>query len=39
LFRNVKFGLWAHWGSQCKPEQGDWYIRFMYAERNREYNT
>lgn len=37
-FRNAKFGIWAHWGPQCQPEQGDWYARFMYAEGSREYN-
>lgn len=31
-FRNAKFGIWAHWGPQCQPEQGDWYGRFMYDE-------
>lgn len=36
-FRNAKFGIWAHWGPQCQPEQGDWYARFMYAEGSREY--
>lgn len=36
-FRNAKFGIWAHWGPQCQPEQGDWYARFMYAEDSREY--
>lgn len=36
-FRNAKFGIWAHWGAQCQPEQGDWYARFMYAEGSREY--
>ncbi len=29
-FRDAKFGIWAHWGPQCQPEQGDWYARFMY---------
>jgi alpha-L-fucosidase len=29
-YRNAKFGIWAHWGPQCQPEQGDWYARFMY---------
>ena len=24
-FRDAKFGIWAHWGPQCQPEQGDWY--------------
>jgi alpha-L-fucosidase len=36
-FRNAKFGIWAHWGPQCQPEQGDWFARFMYAEGSREY--
>jgi len=36
-FQNAKFGIWAHWGPQCQPEQGDWYARFMYAEGSREY--
>lgn len=31
-FRNAKFGIWAHWGPQCQPEQGDWYARGMYEE-------
>jgi alpha-L-fucosidase len=31
-FRNAKFGIWAHWGPQCQPEQGDWYGRLMYDE-------
>ncbi|HBC88577.1 MAG TPA: alpha-L-fucosidase [Lentisphaeria bacterium] len=31
-FRDVKFGIWAHWGPQCQPEQGDWYARGMYQE-------
>jgi alpha-L-fucosidase len=31
-FQNAKFGIWAHWGPQCQPEQGDWYGRFMYDE-------
>ena len=29
-FRDAKFGIWAHWGPQCQPEQGDWYARKMY---------
>jgi len=36
-FRNAKFGIWAHWGPQCQPEQGDWYARFMYDEGSRQY--
>lgn len=31
-FRDAKFGMWAHWGPQCEPEQGDWYARHMYIE-------
>ena len=31
-FRDAKFGIWAHWGPQCQPEQGDWYARAMYEE-------
>jgi len=31
-FRNAKFGIWAHWGPQCQPEQGDWFARGMYEE-------
>ena len=29
-FQDAKFGIWAHWGPQCQPEQGDWYARNMY---------
>jgi alpha-L-fucosidase len=36
-FRNAKFGIWAHWGPQCQPEQGDWYARFMYEQGSRQY--
>ncbi|MDD3080236.1 MAG: alpha-L-fucosidase [Paludibacter sp.] len=36
-FCDAKFGIWAHWGPQCQPEQGDWYARFMYAEGSRQY--
>lgn len=35
-FRDAKFGIWAHWGPQCQPEQGDWYGRFMYVEGHRQ---
>ncbi len=37
-FRNAKFGIWAHWGPQCQPEQGDWYARGMYEEGSNYYN-
>lgn len=36
-FRNAKFGIWAHWGPQCQPEQGDWYGRLMYDEGSEQY--
>jgi alpha-L-fucosidase len=36
-YRNVKFGMWAHWGPQCQPEAGDWYARGMYQEGSRQY--
>ncbi len=32
-FRDAKFGIWAHWGPQCEPEQGDWYARHLYLEK------
>ena len=31
-FRNAKFGIWACFGPQNQPEDGDWYARNMYAE-------
>ena len=37
-YKDAKFGIWAHWGAQCQPEQGDWYARFMYDEGSRYYN-
>ncbi len=36
-FRDAKFGIWAHWGSQCEPERGDWYAREMYSQGNFKY--
>ena len=36
-FRDAKFGIWAHWGPQCVPEQGDWYARNMYIEGQPQY--
>ena len=36
-FRDAKFGIWAHWGPQCQPEQGDWYARRMYIESTPQY--
>jgi alpha-L-fucosidase len=31
-FRNAKFGIWACFGPQNEPEQGDWYARNMYFQ-------
>ncbi|MCR5130370.1 MAG: alpha-L-fucosidase [Prevotella sp.] len=36
-FRDVKFGIWAHWGPQCQAEFGDWYARSMYIEGDGKY--
>lgn len=38
-FRDAKFGIWAHWGPQCEPEEGDWYARGMYQEGSRQYEV
>lgn len=31
-FRDAKFGIWAHWGPQAVPRQGDWYAKNMYMQ-------
>ena len=31
-FRDAKFGIWACFGPQNQPEDGDWYARNMYVE-------
>lgn len=36
-FRDAKFGIWAHWGPQSVPMEGDWYARNMYMEGSRQY--
>lgn len=36
-FRDAKFGIWAHWGPQAVPRQGDWYARKMYEEGGADY--
>lgn len=36
-FRDAKFGIWAHWGPQCQPEDGDWYARSMYLTGSGQY--
>lgn len=35
-FRDAKFGIWAHWGPQAVPRQGDWYARGMYEQNSRQ---
>ena len=37
MFRNVKFGIWAHWGPQCVEGSGDWMARSLYMENSPEY--
>jgi alpha-L-fucosidase len=37
-FRDAKFGIWAHWGPQAVPEEGDWYARQMYQQGSKDYN-
>ena len=37
-FRDVKFGIWAHWSAQCVPEAGDWYARQMYIQGHPQYD-
>jgi alpha-L-fucosidase len=36
-YRDAKFGIWAHWGPQCQPEQGDWYGQTMYIPTHEVY--
>ncbi len=36
-FRDAKFGIWAHWGPQAVPMDGDWYARHMYEQGSGQY--
>jgi alpha-L-fucosidase len=36
-YRDAKFDIWAHWGPQCQPEQGDWYAQNMYTPTHEVY--
>jgi alpha-L-fucosidase len=36
-FKDAKFGIWAHWGPQAVPRQGDWYARHIYEEGSEDY--
>jgi len=38
-FRDAKFGIWAHWGPQCEPGDGDWYARNMYVQGHGQYQA
>ena len=37
-FRDAKFGIWAHWGPQAVPMEGDWYARKIYEQGSDDYN-
>ena len=34
-YRDAKFGIWAHWGPQAVPGDGDWYASELYRDENR----
>jgi alpha-L-fucosidase len=36
-FRDAKFGIWAHWGPQAVPMDGDGYARDIYEEGSKHY--
>lgn len=36
-FRDAKLGIWAHWGPQAVPMEGDWYARNMYIQGSAQY--
>lgn len=36
-FTEGKLGIWAHWGPQAVPMEGDWYARLMYEEGSKDY--
>ena len=36
-FRDAKLGIWAHWGPQSVPMEGDWYARRMYEQTDGAY--
>ncbi len=36
-FGDAKFGIWAHWGPQSVPRDGDWYARNMYIPGTEQY--
>ncbi len=38
-FRDAKFGIWAVWGPQSVPMQGDWYAHNLYLETQQDRTT
>jgi alpha-L-fucosidase len=36
-FCDAKFGIWAHWGPQAVPMDGDWYARGIYEQGSGHY--
>lgn len=36
-YTDGKLGIWAHWGPQAVPMEGDWYARKMYEEGSSQY--
>ena len=36
-FRDATFGIWAHWGPQAVPMQGDWYAKNIYSQGSSHY--
>jgi alpha-L-fucosidase len=36
-FRDAKLGIWAVWGPEAVPTQGDWYARHLYEEGSPDY--
>jgi alpha-L-fucosidase len=36
-YRDAKFGIWAHWGPQCQPGDGDWYAKYLYVQGKPQY--
>ena len=38
-FRDAKFGIWAHWGPQAVPMEGDWYAKKMYQQETVDRKT
>jgi alpha-L-fucosidase len=37
-FTRGKLGIWAHWGPQSVPMDGDWYARNLYIQGSEQYN-